>query len=136
MKFSERFRPLWACQHCGATLLPRLPCVFCGGNAARAGRMVLQLGVRVRYLEAAERVGRDRLSMAASMRLHAAIEDRTVPGRRAAAEHAWEDVGYCLDAPEELPAGSCLDYDLSVFGEDAGIPVQRTVRREAFDDVQ
>lgn len=44
---------------------------------------------------------------------------------------AWVDAGYCLDAPEEMAAGSCLQDTVELGeGEIMLIPVQRTWWRE------
>lgn len=40
---------------------------------------------------------------------------------------AWDDAGYCLDAPVTLPAGGC---EYMQIDEDAGLPVQLTFMRD------
>jgi hypothetical protein len=46
---------------------------------------------------------------------------------------AWDDYGYCIDAPETLPAGGCYGLDLPQFEPDDKpqyMPAQLTVERD------
>jgi len=47
------------------------------------------------------------------MEMYERLCPRTYAGRRAKAvetlaQAAWNDAGYCIDAPENMPAGACL----------------------------
>jgi hypothetical protein len=45
---------------------------------------------------------------------------------------AWDDHGYCIDAPQTMPAGGCYGLDLPPLGDDetpSYMPAQLTVER-------
>lgn len=56
----------------------------------------------------------------------AALDGRRDPAVKRLARHAWEEAGYCLDAPDTLPAGGCR-FD-SMFGPEP-IVMQITCER-------
>jgi hypothetical protein len=45
---------------------------------------------------------------------------------------AWDDHGYCIDAPQTMPAGGCFALDLPSMSDDDApsyMPAQLTVER-------
>jgi hypothetical protein len=49
---------------------------------------------------------------------------------------AWDDAGYCLDAPDEFPAGGCYAMDLPPLDPEDTMeyfPAQLTIEREPHD---
>jgi hypothetical protein len=109
----------WWCEHCGTPYcgLPRCSC--CGGNAARAARLRLQLGTRIQYLRAAMRV--DGTGRAAHFASFIAMMDR----RFDKVSRRWvraEVAGYCLDAPDDMPGGACHWVEVPEAREDSDAP--------------
>lgn len=129
------------CRWCGSRLLPmRDPaCIICGGNVARAERLKLALGTRARYFPAAARVGGSRLSGRMSMRIGLILRFRQhlgTPAPKPLLDAVCDEMGYCLDAPEEMPGGSVVWTPVPEAAwpwedpEDSGFPAQRVVHRE------
>jgi hypothetical protein len=42
---------------------------------------------------------------------------------------AWDDAGYCIDAPERMPAGGCAYEEVD---DDLGLPVQLVAERDGI----
>lgn len=116
------------CAVCGwRYLADRCQSNVCGGNVARFERFKLELGTKLVYLKAAPDVGDHTtwLSVKLLMELH-----RRGLRVRSDRNH-WIDAGYCLDAPEEMPAGGCYGETFEDMGEDGALASQLTVQREA-----
>lgn len=125
---------LFWCRHCGTPFLPCAhPCTTCGGNVARAERLKLTLGTRLRYLGAAPRVSDDSF---VGVHMLTELYRRFWPGRPPKALREWysRESCYSLDAPEVMPAGACQWVDVPDAADDddwpGGYPAQITVRRE------
>lgn len=52
------------------------------------------------------------------------------PGANAIAEQVIDfDIGGCLDAPRDIPAGGCYGLDLGAMAPGFAAPMQHTIRR-------
>ena len=109
---------------------------LCGGNVARYERMKLRYGMRLRYTRAAaslERWIETPHCHFIGRYLTPGISREGRKAIRAMIDLARLDGGYCLDAPEIMPAGACFSEHLSEAdepGKECWIPAQITVNRE------
>ncbi len=99
---------------------------------SRGMELALWGAVRVRYGHPADRIGATRrLSLGFFLRLALSERLRTRP-TRALGQAMWIDAGYCIDAPDVMPAGACRGEAVEdVLGEDpVAMPFQIEVRRD------
>lgn len=74
-----------------------------------------------------------RLAPLLMMEMYERLCPRTFTGRRAPAverlgKAAWNDAGYCLDAPEDMPAGACVKTETGPDEDDWIIEQRRAWR--------
>lgn len=128
-RLKDRLPPL--CQVCGWSL----PCDrwYCRGNVARYELWKLRLGTKITYRWAAGPV-HESLHTWLGTQLLIEAHRRGTRKRGELGTH-WLDAGYCLDAPELIPAGGCrgesfedLDPTLAEV-----VPYQITYEREKLD---
>lgn len=125
-------RQSWLCAHCGwGIMMGMTTCAVCGSNSVRAWRLKRELGTKVRYLTAATAVDHKWIRMYAQMLFHLY---RRIPKPSKALRDALRiDIGYCLDAPEVMPAGGCFGFSDEELEAEYGIaiPEQLTFDRES-----
>lgn len=125
---------LWVCGYCGSQILPDAElCGICGTNAARAWRLGQALGWKSRYLLAAKEVNRTPGARVQGMLLAALYRRIGKPGK-ALRDQLRIDLGHCIDAPEEIPAGACYGWDaedeVGIELDNRALPMQLIVNRE------
>lgn len=125
---------IW-CLACGTPYWGR-PCTTCGGNVARAERLKRELGTKIIYFHAASRIeGYARANLGTSLVIELHNRFRGARPPKALRDWASREEEYCLDAPEEMPAGGCFREELP-WAADEGDPEvpfvvsQLTTRRE------
>lgn len=106
---------------------------LCGGNVARYERAKLRHGVRLRYRDAASRLERSRHNISLLVHLYKLLPPQPPPRLR---EWARIEAGYCIDAPDTMPAGGCYSMFVDELHPDRTkpgpfcAPAQLTTQRE------
>lgn len=119
----------YLCQVCGWRYFGECTSNVCGGNVARYERFKLELGTRLVYLRAAPPVG-DELTSLLGVKLLMEAHRRKCATKDRTRTH-WIDAGYCIDAPNEMPAGGCFGMTFEDLVDDSDVvPCQLTVWRE------
>ena len=109
---------------------------LCRGNVARHELAKLRYGVRVRYLGTAAKLERwieNPHCQLAGRYSALALAQRDRKAIRKMIDMAFLDGGYCIDAPNIMPAGGCFSEHLSEAdepGKECWIAAQMTVNRE------
>lgn len=117
---------------CGLIYLGECTAWYCGGNRARLERWKLTLGVRLRYLNAAPEV-EGHSPPWLTTQLLCEGHRRGCYDRKLGWRVYQIDAGYCLDAPDIMPAGSCYGMEFPDEPELGVLPCQRTFDREPIE---
>lgn len=128
MKKSEPLEIGCLCKVCGWRYLGECTSWYCRGNVARFEKWKIALGTRIMYLNAAPSI--EHHSNALWIRFMMDAHRRGTYDKRAGWRQYSIDAGYCIDAPNEMPAGGCYGMTFEDIGESGSIPGQLTVARE------